>query len=96
MSFTLKIKFIAIISSSATKDLELANIKKKEQNKMKKLKRKKYINIKFVIIAYRFALFELLKQIISNYILRKNIKLKKTMIIFLFLKYMNHLRLSRN
>jgi hypothetical protein len=47
---------------------------------MKSLERKKYINIRFIAITYRFALYGPLEGIILNYILKKTTKLKKATI----------------
>jgi len=92
MSYTSKTRPIAVISSSATKDLELAGIGKKERNGMKRLEKKKYINAGFVATACRFTLSEPLERIISNYISRKSTKSKKTMTMFLLSEYVNLLR----
>jgi hypothetical protein len=82
MSYTLKIRLIAVISSSVIRDLELAGIRMKVQNRMKSLERKKYTNAGFVATTYRFALYGLLEGIISNHTLRKTTKLKKATITF--------------
>ena len=82
ISYTLKIRLIAAISSSAIRDLELAGIGMKVQNGMKSLERKKYTNAGFVATAYRFALYGLLEGIISNHTLRNTTNLKKATTTF--------------
>jgi hypothetical protein len=62
MGISVDIRPIAAISSSATRDLELAGIRMKVQNRMKSLK--KYTNTGFIATACRFALYGPLEGII--------------------------------
>jgi hypothetical protein len=65
---------------SAANDEMNECLKIKIQNGIKSLEGNKYINTGFIVIAYRFALYGLLKGIILNHILRKTTKLKKATI----------------